>query len=527
MLLDTAVEHLPLVLRTLLFAIPILTATTLLLTALYNLFLHPLRRYPGPLLSRALPFSHALRLASGKGPIDVHALHERYGPVVRLGPSHLSYTDVRAYKDIYGHRAGEHSSLKENPKSDEFYRKSLVDRGELDAPSILDADREEHGRLRRAVAAGFSDRSMREHEGVILRVVNQLISGLRRKSELGEEVDMVRWYNWSAFDIVGDLIFAESFGCLDEEKTHPFVKMVTGSTSEAGMLMAMKYAGLGKVPGFRWALNKGIKWAARDFFGQMKVLMTKKLQHRLDMSQERDDLFEGLMKKRKEWNLDLNRLQANATLIAAAGSETTSSLLAGATFYLLQNPGKLEKLNEEVRSAFKSSDEITIATVSRLPYLLACLNESLRCYPPAISNLPREVHEGGQMIAGGWVPGKTIVEIQQYAINYSSQHWHDPFAFKPERWLNKIDAELGEAKARDEKDIDGDRLEAMQSFSVGPRNCVGKNLAYAEMRLVLARMVFEFDMELSERSKNWLKENEAYTIWKKSDLYLRLTPVKR
>jgi cytochrome P450 len=305
------------------------------------------------------------------------------------------------------------------------------------------------------------------------------------------------------------------------------VDKVTGSTSEAAILVALKYAGLGNVPGFRWALNTVIRWTAWDSFGQMMVMMAKKLQHRLDMGQERDDLFEGLMSKRKEWNLDLNRLQSNATLLAAAGSETTASLLAGVTFHLLQNPDKLKKLNEEVRSSFKSSDEITIAAVNRLPYLLACLNEGLRRYPPAVSNLPRDVHEGGEMIAGGWVAENTIVEIQQYAINHNSQHWHDPFAFKPERWLNKIDAELGVAKERDEKDIDGDRLEAMQSFSLGPRNCVGRNLAYAEMRLVLARMVFEFDMELAERSKNWLKQAQAYTIWKKTELYLRLTPVKR
>jgi cytochrome P450 len=404
----------------------------------------------------------------------VHALHEKYGPVVRLGPRHLSYTDPRAWKDIFGHRAGDHISLKENPKSDMFYRRQLIDRDGMDAPNILDADREEHGRLRRAVAAGFSDRSMREHEGVIVRCVNQLMRGLHRRTEMGEEVDMVKWYNWTTFDVIGDLVFAESFGCLEDEKTHPFVDMVTGSTSEAAAFVAMKYAGLGKVPGFKWALNKVIKFAAWDSFKQMMIMMSNKLQHRLDMGQERNDLFEGLMSKREEWNLDLQRLQSNATIIAAAGSETTASLLAGVTFHLLKNPDKLKKLNDEVRSAFKTSDDITIAAVNRLPYLLACLNEGLRRYPPAVSNLPRDVHEGGEMIAGEWVSENTIVEIQQYAINHNSQHWSDPFAFKPERWLNKIDADLGEAKERDEKDIDGDRLEAMQTFSVGPRNCVGR-----------------------------------------------------
>ncbi|EAQ88706.1 hypothetical protein CHGG_05325 [Chaetomium globosum CBS 148.51] len=433
MLLDTAIQNLPQVLRALFVAVPVL----------------------------------------------------KYGPVVRIGPRHLSYTDPRAWKDIFGHRAGDHIALRENGKSEMFYRKQLIDRDGMDAPNILDADREEHSRLRRAVAAGFSDRSMREHEPIIMKYVDQLMRGLRRKTEMGEEVDM------------------------------------------AATFVGHEVCRYGIRPGFRWALNKLVKWAAWDSFKQMMIMMEKKLRHRLDMDQERNDLFEGLMSKREEWNLDLQRLQSNATLIAAAGSETTASLMAGVTFHLLQNPEALEKLNKEVRSAFKSADEITIASVSRLPYLLACLNEGLRRYPPAVSNLPRDVHEGGEMIAGEWVNENTIVEIQQYAINHSSQHWRDPFAFRPERWLNKIDADLGEAKERDEKDIDGDRLDAMQTFSVGPRNCVGRNLAYAEMRVVMARMVFEFDMELSERSKNWLKEAKVYTIWKKTELFLRLTPVKR
>jgi cytochrome P450 len=64
----------------------------------------------------------------------------------------------------------------------------------------------------------------------------------------------------------------------------------------------------------------------------------------------------------------------------------------------------MEKLNHEVRSSFNSVADITITSVSRLSYLLACLNEGLRRYPPAVSNLPREVHEGGEMICGEFVP---------------------------------------------------------------------------------------------------------------------------
>jgi cytochrome P450 len=73
-----------------------------------------------------------------------------------------------------------------------------------------------------------------------------------------------------------------------------------------------------------------------------------------------------------------------------------------------------------------------------------------------------------------------MVEVIYYAMNHTSQHWHDPFAFRPERWLNKIVKEIGEVPdtVTAEKDADGDRLEAMQSFSVGPRNCIGRKYVF-------------------------------------------------
>ncbi|KAK4150684.1 Isotrichodermin C-15 hydroxylase [Chaetomidium leptoderma] len=500
-------------------------ALNILTTAIYNLFLHPLASHPGPLLSRALPFAHALRILSGHGPTDVHALHETYGPVVRLGPNHLSYTDVRAWRDIFGHRAGADTS--ENPKSRLFYRQSLV-RRDGNPVSILDADREEHGRLRRAVAGGFSERAMTAQEPVIQGYVDLLMRRLREQSGRGKAVvDMVQWYNWTTFDVVGDLVFAESFGCLEEQRGHTFVDTITNLVEQQAMFLALKYSGLASIGLVKWTVNKLLNFMAADLLKTLHQVMGAKLQHRLDLKEERTDLFEGLMSKREEWNLGMDRLQANAVLMAAAGSETTASLLSGATYFLLTNPDVMDKLKDEVRSSFNSVSDITIASVGRLPYLLAFLNEALRRYPPAVSNLPREVCEGGAIIAGQYIPEKTIVEIQHYAMNHSSQHWEEPFAFRPDRWLNKVDGAIGEVResGEEEKDPDGDRLEAMQVFSMGPRNCVGRNLAYAEMRLIIARVIFEFDLKFAEGGKEWLHNPEVYTIWKKKPLNVHLTPV--
>ncbi|KAJ5977320.1 hypothetical protein N7501_000662 [Penicillium viridicatum] len=63
----------------------------------------------------------------------------------------------------------------------------------------------------------------------------------------------------------------------------------------------------------------------------------------------------------------------------------------------------------------------------------------------------------------------------------------------------------------------------MQPFSVGPRNCIGRNLAYVEMRLILARMVFNFDMELDQPEKDWM-DQKVFALWDKPELMIKLKP---
>lgn len=220
----------------------------------------------------------------------MHELHERYGPVVRLAPNHLSYTDPRAWKDIYGHRSGpQHAHLPENPKSVVHYREPGFPR------SILDADRDEHARLRRAVAHGFSDRALREQEPLIQRYVEMLVRGLRDASEGGKAVDIPRWYNWITFDVIGDLTFAESFGCLETRSTHPFVGMITEVVEKGSRALALRYLGLS------WFIRSVLKITAFRPFEKLRAGLKDKLEHRLAIEKERYDLFEGLMKRREEW----------------------------------------------------------------------------------------------------------------------------------------------------------------------------------------------------------------------------------
>lgn len=115
-----------------------------------------------------------------------------------------------------------------------------------------------------------------------------------------------------------------------------------------------------------------------------------------------------ILRHNDERGLSLKEIIGNSRVLLVAGSETTAALLSGATYYLLQNPSALHRVQSEVRTVFDKQDEITlhsVSTSSRLPYLEAVLHESLRCYPPVPANLPRRTGPEGALIDGKFIPG--------------------------------------------------------------------------------------------------------------------------
>lgn len=127
---------------------------------------------------------------------------------------------------------------------------------------------------------------------------------------------------------------------------------------------------------------------------------------------------------------------------------------------------------------------------------------------------------------------QTMVEVQPWSINHASENWNDPWEFRPERFLEKNE---------------GDVLESLQAFSAGPRNCIGRkyvvpftltlpvrwaggtnvqnSLAYVEMRIIMARLIYNFDVSLKEDSKMWIERQQSYAIWRRIPLDVYLTPV--
>ncbi|QBZ53332.1 hypothetical protein PoMZ_09009 [Pyricularia oryzae] len=206
-------------------------------------------------------------------------------------------------------------------------------------------------------------------------------------------------------------------------------------------------------------------------------------------------------------DMTLPELETTASALIMAGSETTATSLAGITFLLLTHPRTLEKLVDEVRSSFESSHDIDMVSVQNLRYMSAVINEGLLIYPPVPTGIPRRVGEGGGVFLDRFAPENTLVQVWHWAVFHSPQNFALPDSFIPERWLDQ------------DPRFANDKKDAFQPFSVGPRSCIGRNLALAEMRLILARIIWDFDLTLNQNSKDWLDNMETYILWQKNPLH--------
>jgi cytochrome P450 len=233
----------------------------------------------------------------------------------------------------------------------------------------------------------------------------------------------------------------------------------------------------------------------------------ERVDRRLEKPTDRPDLWGKII---DNGGLTRDEQHSNAMIFMTAGTETTATLLSGTTYWLLREPAILAKLVAEIRSAFTSVNDMTLENLARLKYLDAVMHEGLRMYPPVPTALPRVVPEGGAEVCGDFLPAGVSVGVPQYAAYHSPLNFKDPDSFRPQRWM-------GDVEFKD------DQLAAVEPFHVGPRNCIGKNLAYHEFRLILAATLLHYDLSLCEASADWT-DQKVYILWEKKPLWCTLKP---
>jgi cytochrome P450 len=198
------------------------------------------------------------------------------------------------------------------------------------------------------------------------------------------------------FDVIGYLAFAEDFDCLRSERMHPWIDTMTKLLSGGDWRRAAD-----RIPIMKPLIKLATPGWAIEGYRMHITLMKKKARYRLNLKTDRLDFMTRMASS--ESGLQEHQFIASADTVILGGSETTSTLLSGCTYLLLKNPDKMAKLTHEIRSNFNSEDEIDLAAVNSLSYMLACLDETFRLYPPVAGSLPRRtIHD--DVIAGNPVP---------------------------------------------------------------------------------------------------------------------------
>lgn len=172
------------------------------------------------------------------------------------------------------------------------------------------------------------------------------------------------------------------------------------------------------------------------------------------------------------------------------GGDTTPTGICALFFYLARNPRCYRRLAEEIRGTFGTASEIRNGQkLASCSYLRACFDEALRMSPPTAGTLWRQqvVNHGGEseplVIDGHIIPPGTQIGVNTYSLHHNEQYFPRPFTYLPERWLP------------DCAEYQTTNRNAFAAFSIGPRGCAGKPMAYQEASLVIAKTLWYFDFE--------------------------------
>ncbi|KAJ5266557.1 hypothetical protein N7478_009365 [Penicillium angulare] len=337
-----------------------------------------------------------------------------------------------------------------------------------------------------------------------------------------KSLNLGHWFQYYAFDVIGDITFGHRFGFLDHGKD------IDNAMNAIHKIMIYSTL-IGIYPEWHstlFALMSKIKSsgaAGRNFIGkfvQEKIgLIRKERSDNKKRDQTGPESFMIKMMHAREQNpnkVTEYHLALMGQLNVGAGSDTTASSLSGIMWYLIQNPEALRKLREEIdefTQQGRCSHAITFKETQEMPYLQAVIKEALRMH--AATGLPmwREVPAGGAKISGRFFPAGTVVGVNSWVTHYDEKVFPNATTFSPERWL--------EAESEPERMKDMNQM--YMPFGLGSRTCIGKHISILEMSKLIPRLARDYDLTSLRATMN----TENYWFVKPTDFEVVVSPRSR
>jgi cytochrome P450 len=423
------------------------------------------------------------------------------GTFVRYGPNQLLVNSPTGIKDIYGAKGS----------SEMLKSKNYNVMTHVTANTFTHRGGKDHLRRRRIMSLGVSGQAMREYEPRVMSHIDKL-SGIvfpERAGEWSKPRNMATWCDYLSFDMMADIIFGAHYNLLADERFRYVPAMIEKSN--------VRVAAMVQFPDLSWLRLD------RYMFRSAIVARNRFLKFVLRLNRDRTELSKGnicgilgqgilppdsgpkssvlstvpdvyskLEESRdpqKDATLRPDEIASESITLVVAGSHTSACTMSSALFYLADNSEAYAKAAEEVRGVVHSHSDINTINLSTCTYLRACIDEALRMSPAVGSALVREVmSQGGASVGGEHISPGQEVGSRTYAIHHNKECFPEPFTYRPERWLQEY---------TDRESIDKARS-CFAPFSIGTRSCLGKGIAYAEITLTMATLLFQGDFKFAD-----------------------------
>lgn len=327
---------------------------------------------------------------------EISKLHAKYGPVVRIAPTELSFITAQAWQDIYTHHQGR-SNFAKNPL--------WMAPGENGVHSILSANDADHSRYRRLLSHAFSERALLQQEWLVQTYVDLFISSLKKLAFKPETkyVTLNQWLNFTTFDVMGDLALGESFHCLENGAYDSWISILFTQFKAATLFVSLRFFGLDKL--VRPLLPKSLLKKRADHAKTANDRIHRRLDLGVKADEQRVDFMTYILRYNDDKGMSVPEIEQTQRILVAAGSETTATALTGIVANLLRTPDVLTKLTQLIRRTFEHESEINAKRVAELRYLGDVIDEGLRLCPPVPLGMPRVVPDDGAEVDGHWLPG--------------------------------------------------------------------------------------------------------------------------
>ncbi|KAL1866899.1 hypothetical protein Daus18300_006602 [Diaporthe australafricana] len=434
---------------------------------------------------------------TGRAHLYHQSVHATYGDVVRIGPRMVSISNPEAIPTLYPIRPG-------FPKSDLYatLRPYTTERGSMLAV-FNTQDEQMHKKIKSPIAPLFSLSNAVLFEDLVEEVLSCLSEQLdKRFVETDTTFDLGQWLQYFAFDVMGTMSFSKRYGFLDQGKDvggmldaiYQFFKTAAPMTQITwldrflyknsivhkfrrtpgmtiigfvGKTIRQRLEGPGKYSD-NSSLEAGPKVQNKDF-----------LAHFLEIQKAHPDL--------PPW---VSTAWTFSNVIA--GSDSVGTVMRTVMWYvylpynLLTHPESLRELRRELDAAGLSRPHPRWSEVRDLPYLDACIQESVRVHPPFALPFERVVPAGGVSVLGAYyLPEGTLVGGNPYVVNrHEPTFGAVPDDWVPERWLRG-----GEAQRK--------RLEqGLLTFGAGRRVCLGKHVGLFEVKKLIPFLLIHYNMDI-------------------------------